>query len=103
MIKNIDFEEAHRILIELKGSVIVDVREEEEYITGHAEDAVLFPLDTIDEESAKELLPQKNVPVLLYCRSGRRSRLAAEKLEKLGYTELYDVGSLAGWPYGLEY
>ena len=48
------------------------------------------------------LLPDKNRPIILYCRSGRRSAEASEKLSKLGYTKLYDVGSLIGWPYGME-
>ena len=46
--------------------------------------------------------PDKDRPYILYCRSGRRSAEAAHKLDELGYTQLYDVGSLIGWPYGLE-
>ena len=82
--------------------VLLDVREEEEYITGHAANSLLFPVDDIDEQTAAMLLPAKDVPILVYCRSGRRSRDAVHKLEKLGYTVLYDIGGLIGWPYGLE-
>lgn len=102
MINHIDFENAHRLMSEKPDSVIIDVREEEEYITGHAVGAALFPVDTIDEKTAAELIPSKNTPLFIYCRSGRRSKIAAEKLSRLGYTEIYDIGSLAGWPYGLE-
>lgn len=101
-IKKVSFEEAKEIIDSRPKCIIVDVREEEEYITGHAVDALLFPVDDIDSESASLLLPDKDTPLLLYCRSGRRSAEAADKLSDLGYTELYDVGSLIGWPYGLE-
>ncbi len=101
MIVKVNFQTAKRIL-DKPQSVIVDVREEEEYCTGHAKDAVLLPVDEITAESAAEVLPDKDAPVLVYCRSGRRSALAAQKLQALGYTKLYDVGSLVGWPYGLE-
>ena len=80
----------------------MDVREEAEYITGHARDAELLPVDELDAESAGLLIESKETPVLVYCRTGRRSREAAQKLEELGYTEVYDMGGLVGWPYGLE-
>ena len=82
--------------------ILLDVREEEEYITGHAIDALLFPVDDIDGDTAPLLLPDREMPILIYCRSGRRSSDAARKLESMGYTKLYDIGSLIGWPYGLE-
>ena len=100
--EKIDFERAKELLDSDKSCLMVDVREEEEYITGHAENALLLPVDDIDESSAAMLLPDKNRPIILYCRSGRRSAEASEKLSKLGYTKLYDVGSLIGWPYGME-
>lgn len=101
-IKKITFEEAKRILDAKPESIMLDVREEEEFITGHAIDAVLFPVDDIDYTTVSIILPEKSTPLLIYCRSGRRSAEAAEKLKNLGYTEIYDVGSLIGWPYGLE-
>lgn len=100
--EKIDFERAKALLDGDEDCLMVDVREEEEYITGHATDALLFPVDDIDADSAALLLPDKNRPLILYCRSGRRSAEAAEKLNALGYTRLYDVGSLIGWPYGME-
>ena len=78
------------------------MREEPEYITGHARDALLLPVDELTEESASLVIGTKATPVLVYCRTGRRSREAARKLENLGYAEVYDMGGLVGWPYGLE-
>ncbi len=98
----ISFEKAYELICGEKKAVMVDVREEEEYITGHAVDAVLFPVDEINADTAAYILPDKDRATVLYCRSGRRSAEAVEKLKALGYTELYDVGSLIGWPYGTE-
>lgn len=80
---------------------LIDVREEPEYITGHAMDALLLPVDEITEETAEDLIPDKQSPVMVYCRTGRRSARAAVLLEELGYTQIYDMGGLVGWPYGL--
>ena len=102
MASRLTFEEAHRFLQLHPEAVLVDVREEAEYITGHARDAQLLPVDELDAESADLVVGAKTTPVLVYCRTGRRSREAAQKLETLGYTEIYDMGGLVGWPYGLE-
>ena len=102
MIISVDFQEAHRLLSEQKNILLLDVREEEEYITGHAIDAVLFTLADINAETAAEIIPSKSTPVMVYCRSGVRSRAAAQTLDRLGYETVYDLGGLIGWPYGLE-
>ena len=102
MVRKIDFQEAGRLLEEEKNAVLLDVREEDEYITGHAIDALLLPVDEITPQRAAEALPDRDAPILVYCRSGRRSRRAAKLLDGCGYTQLYDLGSLIGWPYGLE-
>jgi len=102
MVRKIDFEEAGRILAQEKNAVLLDVREEAEYITGHAVDALLLPVDELTGARAAALLPDRDAPILVYCRSGRRSRIAVALLESFGYTRLYDLGSLIGWPYGLE-
>ena len=102
MASRLTFEEAHRFLQLHPEAILLDVREEEEYTTGHARDAELLPVDEIDGESADLVIGPKDTPVLVYCRTGRRSREAAQKLEELGYTEVYDMGGLVGWPYGLE-
>ncbi len=97
----ITFEEAKQIIDNEKDYVMLDVREEEEYSTGHAHEALLFPLGTINADTAAKLIPSKDTAVMVYCRSGRRSRLAANRLAKLGYKRVYDIGSLVGWPYGI--
>ena len=102
MASRLTFEEAHRFLTEHGDAVLLDVREEPEYITGHARDALLLPVDELTEETAALAVGTKDTPVLVYCRTGRRSREAARKLEEMGYAEVYDMGGLVGWPYGLE-
>lgn len=101
--KKINFDEAWNIINSDPECVVLDVREDFEYATGHAVNAVLFPIDDINEKSASEILPDKNAAVLIYCRTGARSREAAEYLSAIGYTNIYDIGSLSGWQYGLEY
>lgn len=107
MYKKIDFQEAKELMDSRADLLIVDVREEGEYITGHAIGAELLPMSelTSDQgrEIAEELIPSLDTPLMLYCRTGRRSRQAADILAGWGYSEIYNVGSLAGWPYGLEY
>ena len=99
----ISFRGAHELLEKEPDARFFDVREEEEYDAGHAAGAELFPLGTIDEESAAERIPDPDTPVLLYCRSGARSFQAALKLVSLGYTRVYDLGGLNGWPYGIDF
>lgn len=101
MAVKLNFEKAHEMLEKREGLVVLDVREEPEYLTGHAVDALLLPVDEINEEMAANVIPTKETPVMVYCRTGRRSAKAARKLEKLGYREVYDMGGLVGWPYGL--
>lgn len=106
MIDYISFEEGKHILDTCPGSVLLDVRTEEEYGIEHATGAVLLPqedLETMDEGEILDVLPDLDAPVLLYCRTGRRAALAAVKLDEQGYTRLYNLGGLNGWPYGMEY
>lgn len=79
---------------------ILDVRTEEEYNTGHIEGAILIP-DTEVLEKAEELLTDKSATILLYCRSGRRSALAAADLVELGYSQVYDFGGIIDWEYDI--
>ena len=98
--RKLSFEQAHELLLNNKDCCFFDVREEEEYAQGHADGAVNFPLDELDEESAAERIGAPDTPVLLYCRSGARSYLAAHRLLDFGYERVYDLGGLNGWPYG---
>lgn len=79
--------------------VVLDVRTQEEYDEGHVRDAVLLPLDTIAEETALSAIPSKDLVVLVYCRSGRRSAEAAAMLSEMGYEKVYDFGGIQSWPY----
>lgn len=80
--------------------VVVDVRTREEYDGGHIENAVLVPNESIGSEMP-EALPDKEATLLIYCRSGRRSKEAAQKLLALGYQNVYDFGGVIDWPYEL--
>lgn len=80
--------------------VIVDVRTGEEYAGGHIENAILIPNESIMDEPPEQL-PDKDAVILLYCRSGRRSQEAADKLLSLGYQNVYDFGGIIDWPYDI--
>lgn len=100
--RKISFKKARELLDSGRNVLLIDVRTPEEYNSGHASGAILLPLDEIDESSAAEAIPGPDTPVILYCRSGRRSLAAARLLHSLGYFEIYDIGGLSGWPYGIE-
>lgn len=85
-------------LIKDQGAILVDVRTQGEYDEGHIKGAIVIPNETIGS-TAIAALPDKNVPVIVYCRSGRRSADAANKLLSLGYTKVYDLGGIQSWPY----
>ena len=80
--------------------VIVDVRTPEEYDGGHIPNAILVPNESIGDDMP-EALPDKEATLLIYCRSGRRSKEASEKLLKLGYKSIYEFGGIIDWPYEL--
>ena len=79
--------------------IILDVREQAEYDSGHIPGAVLLPVGTIDETTAAEVIPEKDSKVLVYCRSGNRSKTAFSTLADLGYTNIYEFGGINTWPY----
>ena len=81
-----------------EGCIILDVRSREEYDQGHIPGAVLIP-NTEIEAKAADLLPDKDQLILVYCRSGRRSKLAAQSLADLGYTNIREFGGILDWPY----
>ena len=82
--------------------IILDVREQGEYDSGHIPGAVLLPVGTIDETTAAEVIPEKDSTVLVYCRSGNRSKTASSTLAELGYTNIYEFGGINTWPYEIE-
>ncbi len=79
--------------------IVVDVRTEEEFRQGHIEGAILIPDYDLDKLAA-EKLPDKEATILLYCRSGNRSQLAAHLLNGMGYQNVYDFGGIIDWRYG---
>lgn len=99
--KQISQEEAKEMM-DNQEVLILDVREQEEYDGGHIPDAVLLPVGTITEESAAEIIPEKDTTVLVYCRSGNRSKTAAKALAELGYSNIYEFGGISTWPYEVE-
>ena len=78
------------------GHVIVDVRRQEEYDAGHIPGAILIPNESINRD-APEALPDYDQIILIYCRSGNRSKQAAEKLAAMGYRGIYDFGGINTW------
>lgn len=95
--RKITQEEAAQIMAGDEDFLLLDVRMEEEYDEGHIPGAINLPNEDIDTEPP-EALPDKNQMILVYCRSGRRSREASEKLAALGYTQVLEFGGIITWP-----
>lgn len=93
-------QQAKAIMDTEKDYVIIDARTEEEFSEGHIEDAILIPEYEIKDRAEKEL-PNKDTLILVYCRSGRRSKIASEELVKLGYTNVKEFGGIIDWPYDI--
>ena len=99
--RQISQEEAKEMM-DTQEVIILDVREQDEYDSGHIPDAVLLPVGTIDEDTAAAVIPEKDSTVLVYCRSGNRSKTASSALVELGYAEIYEFGGIKTWPYETE-
>lgn len=80
------------------GTLVVDVRTQEEFAEGHIQGALLLPVDQIEAQAAT-VLPDKDAVILVYCRSGNRSRTASEALIDMGYTQVLDFGGIIDWPF----
>ena len=91
--------EAKEIMDERAGYVILDVRTQEEFDEAHIDGAILIPDYEINEK-AEGILTDKNQLILVYCRSGRRSKLASAQLAKMGYTNVKEFGGIIDWSYG---
>ena len=96
--EQITAEQAKTIMDTEKDYIIIDARTEEEFAEGHIENAILIPEYEIANRAEKEL-PDKEQLILVYCRSGRRSKIASEELVKLGYTNVKEFGGIIDWPY----
>ena len=95
--KQISQEEAQEMMAKDDGHIIVDVRRQDEYDAGHIPGAILIPNESIEKDRPKEL-PDLDQIILIYCRSGRRSKEASEKLANMGYTNIYEFGGIITWP-----
>ena len=93
--------DAKKIMDSGEEHIILDAREQDEFDEGHIPGAILIPYTEI-ENKAEEMLPDKDKLILVYCRSGRRSKIAAENLAKLGYTNVKEFGGIIDWPYEVE-
>ena len=95
--RQISQEEAQRIMEREEGYVIVDVRREDEFLSGHIPGAILIPNESI-EDTPPAQLPDRDQLILIYCRSGNRSKQASQKLANMGYTNICEFGGINTWP-----
>ena len=94
-------QQAKEIMDTQEGYVILDTRTQDEYETGHIPGAIVISHEEI-KEKAEAVLSDKDQLILVYCRSGRRSKLAAQDLVDLGYTNVKEFGGIIDWPYETE-
>ena len=95
-------QEEAKEMMDTQEVIILDVREQDEYDSGHIPGAVLLSVGTIDETTAAQVIPEKDSTVLVYCRSGNRSKTASAALADLGYSNIYEFGGINTWPYETE-
>jgi rhodanese-related sulfurtransferase len=89
-------EEARKMMEKDDGHIIIDVRRQDEFVTGHIPGAVCIPNESIGKEKPEEL-PDTDQIILVYCRSGNRSKQASQKLFDMGYTNVYEFGGIIDW------
>ena len=92
-------QEAAKEMMDTQEVVVLDVREQHEYDSGHIPGAVLLPVGTIAEDTAAAVIDDLDTVVLVYCRSGNRSKTASQALADIGYTNVYEFGGINTWPY----
>ena len=94
--KQISQEQAKEMMEKYDGHVVVDVRRQDEYDAGHIPGAILIPNESINKDQPEEL-PDPDQIILVYCRSGNRSKQAAQKLFDMGYRNIYEFGGITDW------
>ncbi len=99
--RQISMSEAQDMMNKEKDYIILDVRTQDEYKEGHIPNAICIPNETIGDKEIDKL-PNKNQLIMVYCRSGNRSKQASEKLAKLGYTNIVEFGGLKDWQGEIE-
>ena len=95
--RQISMEEAAAMMQAQEGYIILDVRTVQEYESGHIPGAICIPNETISDAEIPQL-PDKDQLILVYCRSGNRSKQAAAKLARLGYKNIVEIGGIGAWP-----
>ena len=95
-------QEEAKNMMDTQTVIVLDVREQDEFDAGHIKDAVLLPVGSITKDTAAEVIPELDSTVLVYCRSGNRSKTASSTLVELGYTNIYEFGGINTWPYEVE-
>ncbi|MBP1757491.1 MAG: pspE, partial [Firmicutes bacterium] len=96
----ISADDALKLLKDNPNAILLDVRTADEYAQGHIADSQLLPVEELANRTG-ELPADKATPIIVYCRSGRRSALAATQLVDLGYTQVFDLGGIQSWPYDI--
>jgi len=99
--RQVSAEEARRMMDEEENYIILDVRTTEEFAEGHIPGAILIPDYEIEDRAADELTDKSQL-ILVYCRSGNRSKTASQKLAELGYSNVVEFGGIRSWPYEIE-
>ena len=95
-------QEEAKNMMDTQEVIVLDVREQDEFDAGHIPGAVLLPVGTITTDTASSVIPEEDSMVLVYCRSGNRSKTASKALVDLGYTNIYEFGGINTWPYEVE-
>ncbi len=99
--QQVDAKAAKELMDAAEDRIILDVRTQDEYDEGHIPGAILIPHDTV-ANAAEDSLPNKDQLILVYCRSGNRSKQASQVLANLGYTNVVEFGGINNWPYEVE-
>ena len=95
-------QEKAKEMMDTQEVIVLDVREQDEFDAGHIHGAVLLPVGSITKDSAAAVIPKSDSVVLVYCRSGNRSKTASQSLADLGYTRIYEFGGINTWPYEVD-
>ena len=89
-------------MMDTQDVIILDVREQDEFDAGHISGAVLLSVGAISADTAAAVIPELDSVVLVYCRSGNRSKTASAALAELRYSNIYEFGGINTWPYEVE-
>ena len=92
--QSVSMEEGLKIMAKSSDYILLDVRSLDEFASGHIPGAILYPHDNISEQTCETILPNKKQRIFVYCRSGRRSKIAAQKLIDLKYANIIEIGGI---------